>query len=240
MLENYIVVDMEMTGLNPKTDRILEIGAVKIKNHEIVETFSQLVNPHRELEQLITELTGITTDMSKEGIEDTEAVEEFLEFGEDFPLVGHNIISDYSFLQQCLVNQGKSVQKYGVDTLKLARRFLPGGYKKNLESLCNYAGIAQTQEHRAFADAVSTYRLLEWLLLEYQQEEEEAFLPYPLVYKVKRQGPITQRQKKNLIQLLNYHRIDIGMQIESLTRNEASRITDTIIFEYGRIPAGGR
>lgn len=80
MLEDYIVVDLEMTGLNPKTDRILEIGAVKVLGKQVCGTFSRLIRPERKLDTKIVELTGITDVLAASGDELDIAVEAFLEF----------------------------------------------------------------------------------------------------------------------------------------------------------------
>ena len=92
MLKDYIVVDLEMTGLNPKRDHILEIGAVKVKDKEVQSTFSVLIRQETPLDERIVQLTGITDEMASAGGEMDAAVSSFLEFAEDFTWVGHNVI----------------------------------------------------------------------------------------------------------------------------------------------------
>ena len=94
MPECYVVVDLEMTGLRARTDRILEIGGVKVEKGRENRTFHRMVNPRMELPEEITLLTGITGEMAREGCETEEAVKSFQEFAEGSPLVGHNIIFD--------------------------------------------------------------------------------------------------------------------------------------------------
>ena len=84
---DLIVVDLEMTGLQVKTDRILEIGAVRIHEDQITDSFQTFVNPHRRLEERIIELTGITDDMVADAPEADAALEAFLAFAGDCPLL---------------------------------------------------------------------------------------------------------------------------------------------------------
>ncbi len=120
MLEDYIVVDLEMTGLNPKTDRILEIGAVKVLGKQVCGTFSRLIRPERKLDTKIVELTGITDVLAASGEELDIAVEAFLEFAGDLTWVGHNILFDYKFIKQWEVNHRLKKTRHSVDTLKIA------------------------------------------------------------------------------------------------------------------------
>ena len=153
MLETYVAVDLEMTGLRARTDRILEIGAVKVVQGKVRETYQRLVNPRMELQEEIISLTGITNEMAKQGIDTGEAVRGFLEFAEKLPLVGHNIIYDYSFLKQYTVNHGIPLEKQAVDTLKLARKFFTEMEKKSLDYLCEVLKIERAKNHRALEDA---------------------------------------------------------------------------------------
>lgn len=236
MLENYVVVDLEMTGLHAKTDRILEIGAVKVENGNNVDTFHRMINPQMKLSKEVMELTGITDEMTKGGCEAETAVKEFQDFAKGFPLAGHNIMFDFSFLKQCAVNHGCSFEKEGIDTLKLARKFLPEAEKKTLDYLCSWLGIPREQSHRALEDAKATAVLLQYLQKHFERQEPEAFLPKPLLYKVKKQGPASARQKKRLKELADWHKIDLNVEIDSLTKNEVSRMTDRILAAYGKMP----
>lgn len=234
-METYIVVDLEMTGLNPKKDRILEIGAVRMEDGRITDTFHRMVNPHMKLSKDITDLTGITEEMVSEGCDCAEAVWDFLQFADGFALVGHNIIFDYAFLKQGAVNQGIALQKEGIDTLKLARKFLPEAEKKSLGYLCGYLQIPRKAEHRALDDAKATAQLLRILQERFYEKEPDAFCPKALQYKVKKQQPASRRQKRRLKELVEYHKIELDLEIESLTRNEASRITNRILQLSGQV-----
>ncbi len=234
MLESYVAIDLEMTGLQPKTERILEIGAVKVIGHKQVETFQTFVNPHRTLSQTVSDLTGITQEMVADGLEDVEALEKFLVFVGDLTLVGHNIIFDYSFLKQCATNHKIPLEKMAVDTLKIARICLPDLESKRLEALCRHYHIAEQQEHRALADALMNAALFEILQDQFGDSHGDLFEPKPLQYKAKRQGPATPAQKRDLMELISYHKIIPDVDVEALTKSEASRMIDKILFAYGK------
>ena len=112
--QDYTVIDLEMTGLHPKNDAILEVGAAKIRNGEVTDTMDIFVNPGRKITQEITELTGITDEMVKEGLSPAAAFHKTAEFIGDDILVGHNIIFDYSFLKQQAVNEKVPFEKKAV------------------------------------------------------------------------------------------------------------------------------
>ena len=236
MLNEYVAVDLEMTGLHARRDQILEIGAVKVRQGRITDEFQRLVNPHRKLTQEIISLTGITDEMAQAGCGSELAVQEFLIFAEDCPLAGHNIMFDYSFLKQCTVNQGIPLEKEGIDTLKLARNFLPEAEKKTLDYLCEFLHIIRNRNHRALEDARAAAELLEYFKDRFGEQNPEAFTPRRLQYKAKKQQPATKQQKKRLQELMEYHKIELDREVESLNRSEASRITDKIYVRYGRLP----
>lgn len=234
MINSYTALDLETTGLDPKKDRIIEIGAVKVRDGKVTDTFQSLVNPGRGLEERVCLLTGIDNQMLEEAPEAGEVIGLLLDFiGEDI-LLGHRILFDFSFVKKTAVNHRLIFEKEGIDTLKLARRFLPELPSRKLEDLCRHFGIAHTA-HRALGDAKATSDLYLRLAELFDKEENaKDFQPQPLVYQVKRESPITKRQKERLYKLLDKHRIDIDYDIDKLTRNETDRIIDRILAEYGR------
>lgn len=236
MLRDYTVLDLEMTGLNAKHHKILEAAAVKVRDQEIVDSFSMLIHQEMPLEEEIVRLTGITDEMLRDAPGEEEVLTEFFAFlGEDV-LVGHNVIFDYGFLKQAAVNRKLSFERKGVDTLKIARRCLPSEQKKDLGTLCKLMEIPMEHHHRALEDVKATRRLYEKLEREFEKEQPDVFEPKSLLYKAKKQTPATMRQKKHLKELAEYHKIDLNLPWETLTRNEASRQVDKIISTYGRIP----
>ena len=235
MIRDYVCVDIETTGIRPKWDRIIEIGAVKVRDGEVVDTFSELVNPGIPVPERITELTGITTEMveDKSGIENV--LPQFIEFAGNDIILGHNVRFDYGFLKQNAINLNLQFDKSGLDTLKIARKTLPKEWSKGLECLCKIFGIEDKNHHRAYNDAEVTSKLYMILMNKYRNEFPGLFEAEKLIYKVKKMQPITEKQKKYLIALIRYHNLEIDYEIDSLSKNEASRKIDKIIAENGKI-----
>lgn len=232
---DYIAVDIETTGLNAKTEKIIEIGAIRVLNGQETAQFHTMVNPHRALEPRIVELTGITDDMVEDAPDIGDIIEEFLDFCGELPLLGHHIIFDYSFLKRAAVNKKLKFERSGIDTLRLCRIFMPEEHKKNLAAACEFYQIEREGAHRALGDARDAHRLFEMIFQQANEEQQELFVPKPLIYKVKREQPASEKQKQDLQELVKYHRIELLVQIDHLSRSEASRMKDKIISQYGRI-----
>ena len=235
---SYTVLDMEMTGLNPKTDRVIEIGAARVRSGRVQKTLSLLVNPGIPIPIHVVELTGITDEMAVEGLAADVAMEQLLEFlGEDL-LVGQNISFDYSFLAQWAINQRKSLHMEACDTLRMARALLPAEQSRKLEALCSYFGIPRENAHRALDDALETaqvFEKLQDLLEEKGPDVAEALLkPRLLNYRGRRQTPATKHQLERLKDYRLSHGIDDAICLEKLTRSEASRLQDQYFARYGR------
>ncbi|MFQ9510948.1 MAG: PolC-type DNA polymerase III [Lachnospiraceae bacterium] len=235
-MDEYIALDLETTGLDPKIDKIIEIGAVRVSNGHIKETWQQLINPGRCLNERVTKLTGITDEMLNDAKKVEEVLEDFLQFTGDLPLVGHNILFDYSFMKRACVNVGYSYERDGYDTLKLSRVLLPDFEHKNLKYLCDNLKIYGEGYHRALADALATAKLFEVLKDQFLVDKEDLFKAKRLIYQVKKEKSITLHQKEYLNQLIKCHKIKVTVDIDRLTRNEASRLTDKLIAQYGKLP----
>ena len=236
MINEYVVLDLEMTGLSAKTDQIIEIGAIKIKDNAVLETMECLVNPKCKIPTRVVELTGITDEMVQSGRERDEAIGELLDFIEGQILVGQNVGFDYSFLKQWAVNHKRPLEAKACDTLKLARVLLPPEQPKKLESLCQYFGIERAREHRALDDAKETWQIFEKLkeLGRTLENPDTYFEPKPLMYRAKKQSPATPRQVQRLKEYRESHQIKDEIDWENLTKSEASRIMDKYIFVHGR------
>ena len=234
-MNTYIAIDLETTGLHPKNDRIIEIGAIKVEEGVIKEQFSTFVNPQMTIPERIFELTKITTEMAKAGPIITEVMPKLLDFCEDYPLLGHNIMFDFSFLKHKATNIGLDFEREGMDTLAIARKMLDKLASRRLSALCDYYQIDNKQSHRATDDAMAAHFLYQRLRSDFKSVAPELFRATPLIHKVKKQGPITTKQKVYLNDLIKYHKIKIDTQIDSLTKNEASRLIDNIILTKGRI-----
>ena len=231
---DYLALDIETTGLSPEKDRIIEIGAVKYRDGKQEDSFSCLIQNIQPLPWRIVELTGITDEMLAGGRKEEEAILAFLEFAEDMPvLLGHNILFDYSFLKVTALRHGKGFERSALDTLQFSRILHPELSSRSLAAMCSYYGIQQEHAHRAVEDAISAHRLYECLQQKFPQFD--GFRPTPLCYKEKKREPITPKQKKYLIDLLKYHKIEFTQDMEQLSKSEASRTIDKIILEKGRI-----
>lgn len=235
MIRDYVALDLETTGLSPRKDYILEIGAVRVADNKPVEKYTSFVDPGIPVPAHITELTGIDNTMARSGRNIRPVMEEFLEFCENSVILGHNIPFDFGFLQQNAANMGKNFPNLAIDTLQIARKFLPGLPSRKLGDLCSYYGLTQTKRHRAYEDAEAASRLYQKLAEEFGGEDEKAFGPSKLFYAAKKESPITNSQKVYLNDLVKYHRIELNVSLDTLTKSQASRMIDRIILQYGRI-----
>lgn len=235
MMQSYVSIDLETTGLSPRTDRITEIGALKVIDGEPRETFTVLVNPGRKLEPHIVELTGITDEDLADAPCIEEVLPEVLEFIGELPLLGHSVLFDFSFLKQAAVNSRLAFEKEAVDTLKIARKYLADLEHRGLDYLCRYYQIPH-RAHRALADAEATVLLYERLTMQFYSEEDALFQPQILHFKTKRDTPAAKSQKEKLYRLTEQHKITLDREIEKMTKSEASRCIDKILAQYGRIP----
>lgn len=225
-----MVLDLETTGLNPRTDKIIEIGALLVEDGEILGTFSTFVSPGRKLLPQTTEITGITDEMLEHAPVFADIAEKLLAFLGEHVLLGHSIISDYAFLKKALVNEqpkGFAFERNGLDTLKIARRFLPAEQKKALSALTAYFQIPH-EPHRALADAQATFLLYEKLWDLYEEGTPSAFIPFPLHYQIKREAPVMPKQIEQIRRLLEERGIPCDRDLSQLTKNEASRLADQI------------
>ena len=234
MLNSYVALDLETTGLNPSTDRIIEIGAVKVVDGIIVSTYSTLVNPQIPINFKINKLTGIDSQMLENQPLIGDIIEDFVKYTEEMPILGHNIIFDFSFLKKAAVNNKLTFEKNGIDTLKMARRMLPHLEHKGLEYLCGYFSINPENSHRAMDDAVSAMRIYE-KLYELNRKDKGFLETIKLNFSTKRDTSITPAQTSYLTKLVIHHSIAMQAEMKSLTKSQASRMIDNIISEYGKI-----
>ena len=123
--------------------------------------------------------------------------------------------------------KGTRFEKKGIDTLKIARRFLPGDQKKTLTDLCAYYGI-EYSAHRAKDDALATYRLYEMLWEAYYEAGPDMFEPKPLVYQVKKESPVMAKQIAQITRLTEQYGVECPYDLFSMTKNEASRYIDRL------------
>ena len=141
---DYVVFDLETTGISPKTDEVVEISAVKVEHGKVTDEFSTLVNPKRRIPYGASRVNGITDDMVAEAPFFEQVLEEFLEFIKGFVLVGHNIARfDMNFLYRDVEKYfERSLANDYIDTLQMARRELPNLEHHRLTDLAEYYGIS--------------------------------------------------------------------------------------------------
>lgn len=159
-IDNYVLVDIETTGLSPIYDDIIEIGAIKVKNNQMIDSYNQLIKIDRNLPEMITELTGITDEMLKTGKLPQIVLEEFVEFVKDDVIIGHNVNFDLGFLQnKCKKYLGYNLSNDYIDTLFLARRLVPNSINHKLGTLAKLFNISYEGAHRGLKDVEITYEL---------------------------------------------------------------------------------
>ncbi|MEF8815238.1 MAG: DEDD exonuclease domain-containing protein [Salinibacter sp.] len=179
----FVVTDLETTGTTPDDDRVMEIGAVKVREGAVVDRFQQLVNPQQSVPGRITKMTGITTGMVFEAPPVEEVLPDYCAFLGRGILVAHNASFDVSFLDAELQRTGKdTLSNDTLCTVRLARRLLPGLDSKGLGRLAQFYDIDVDGRHRALGDAEATgvvlRRFLSQLAFEHEVETVEALLRF--------------------------------------------------------------
>jgi DNA polymerase III subunit epsilon len=158
--QDYVVVDTETTGGWANGDRITEIGAVKIRNHKVVEEWHSLINPRRVIPAKITHLTGITNDMVRSAPLFAEIADSFMQFMSDGIFVAHNVNFDYGFIGYEYDRLERRFRFPKLCTCAGMRRRFPGHKSYSLGNLCEIYDIELKDHHRALADARAAARLL--------------------------------------------------------------------------------
>ena len=173
--KNYIVLDFETTGLSCDKDKIIEIGAIKVKNNIIVDKFETLINPNISISPYISNIVNITNDMvcDKPHIEDI--FKDFVYFLEDFNLVIHNAKFDMSFLIANGNRLGFNIKNKAFDTIRATKELYPDFKKYNLASLCKHFNIKNENAHRAMSDVLATYELYKILYDKYNKKQISLF-----------------------------------------------------------------
>ena len=155
----YCVLDLETTGLSFRTEKITEVGIMKIKNGEVLDEFSCFVNPEKPIPQRVVEVTNITDDMVKDAETIDKVFPKILEFVGDFVLVAHNADFDIGFLKYNAKQLGYSLENTYIDTLRLSKDLFPDFKKYKLGIIAENLGIKVEVAHRALDDVDTTVKV---------------------------------------------------------------------------------
>ena len=225
IISDYIAIDLETTGIRLSKDKIIEVGLLKVKDSHIIDTFSCVINPDMQVDDKILELTKISKNELENAKRIHEVINRIVDFCEEYVLLGHNTIFDYSFVKKEANRAGLEFEKRGIDTYKLCKKVLPENVRKNLTEACGYFGIERKNSHRAFSDAYYTHVLFQEIIKNFKTLEISS---EAMKVKIKKFVSIRKRTKEDLQKLLNCHRIGCKVNIDLLSESEAKRMMDKI------------
>jgi ATP-dependent DNA helicase DinG len=207
-MPSIIALDLETTGLNPETDAIIEIGAVRFSGRRIEEEFSTLVNPARHIPTAITQLTGINDEMVRNAPSVAKVLPSLVDFIGNDVILGHNIGFDLSFLRRHKI----LLENESMDTYDMAAVLLPASSRYSLGALAISQGVLYAESHRALEDARTTAKLYAVLyekclqlpidlVAEFVRLSEPfdwgAFLPFQQALRTLSKNPVGPRQVKD-------------------------------------------
>lgn len=165
---SYIAMDLETTGLDSKTDGIVEIAGVKVVNGEVVDTFQTLVNTDCRLSREASEVNGITRQMLRGAPKTYEALSGFLEWSDGLPMLGHNAKAfDRTFVERACTYTTLAAPTEWYDTMEIAQRMY--GQRISLKNLCKKCGVTNDEAHRALSDSMATnecYQFMKMVIAE--------------------------------------------------------------------------
>ena len=164
LIDDYIVLDIETTGLDPYFDEIIEICALKISGDNIIDQYSTLIKPENPIDDFISELTGITNDMVENAPDIKCVLPIFLSFIGDSIIIGHNIHFDINFIYDKCVDHLKMY--FGndfLDTMRISRRLFPEISSHRLINLASEFNLVSKPTHRALSDCKCTHELYRYL-----------------------------------------------------------------------------
>ena len=160
----YCVLDLETTGLSFRTEKITEVGIMKVKDGEVIDEFECFVNPEKPIPQKVVEVTNITDDMVKDAETIDKVMPKILEFVGDSVLVAHNADFDIGFLKYNAKQLGLSLENTYIDTLRLAKSLFPEYKKYKLGIIAENLGITVEVAHRALDDVDTTVKVFRKML----------------------------------------------------------------------------
>ena len=227
--EEFVAFDLETTGLSAQTDRIIEIGAVILKNGQEIDRFQTFVDPERTLERKIVDLTGITDEMLQGAPKIEEVLPKFLDFIGDRVLVAHNSDFDTSFIRAECARQGYEYNYTAADTLILSQNLLSHLNKFKLNIVSNALSLPDFNHHRAGDDAMTCGLIMTKLMQKLEEEHDIHTLQSinPAMTKLRSGGRITDRQARHIIL---FAKNQVGL------RNLYHLISDSNLKYFKRVP----
>lgn len=162
--QDYTVIDIETTGLDPQWNEIIELSGLRVRGGEVQDSFSSFVKPENEISDFITQLTGITNDDVADAPAICDVLPGFLDFIGSDVIVGHNVHFDVNFIYDAAANCcGRTVSNDIVDTVRIARHVLPKLQHHRLADVAAALGVDQAGAHRALVDCQTTHAVLQAL-----------------------------------------------------------------------------
>ena len=193
---SYIAIDLETTGLNPKTERIIEDWSGAGGRWNRGADVFDVCQPGQELDARIRELTGICDDDLKDAPVLDTVLPELLAFCGELPLLGHHVIFDFQLSQSGRRSTGSiHLSTRGLDTFENLPPFYAGGGKEESAAACPVFCGGSGREPSALSDALAAHHLYQELKNRYFLEVPEVFAPQPLIYKVKREQPASKSKR---------------------------------------------
>lgn len=235
-LDNFVVFDVETTGFSSKNDKIIEIGAVKIKQGTIIDSFNALINPGEPLKDEIIALTGITDSMLNNKPKIEEIIGSFNDFISNSILVAHNASFDMAFLKNNFLKNGLNLSKPYIDTLELSRIVSPNVRSHSLGNVAKRLGVSLENAHRAVDDAKATGEIFMKLTnLEQESKGFEDILRHIESFKCKREKHLGESfhavaLAKNLTGLKNLYKLVSLSHIDYF--NYVPRIPKSVFQDY--------
>ena len=227
--DEFVAFDLETTGLSSKTDRIIEIGAVVLKDGQEIDRFQTFVDPERHLERKIVELTGITEEMLVGAPKIEEVLPKFLDFIGDRVLVAHNSDFDTGFIRAECARQGFEYKYTAADTLILSQNLLRHLNKFKLDIVSNALNLPEFNHHRAGDDAMTCGLIMTKLMQMLEKEHDIHTLQTinPAMVGLRSGGRITDRQARHIIL---FAKNQVGL------RNLYHLISNSNLKHFRRVP----
>ena len=227
--QEFVAFDLETTGLSSRDDRIIEIGAVILKDGQEIDRFQTFVDPERQLERKIVELTGITDEMLQGAPKIQEILPKFLEFVGDRVLVAHNSDFDTGFIRAECQRQGLPYRYTAADTLILSQNLLQHLSKFKLDIVSNALNLPDFNHHRAGDDAMTCGLIMTKLMTMLEEEHDIHTLQTinPAMVKLRSGGRITDRQARHIIL---FAKNQVGL------RNLYHLISNSNLKHFRRVP----